>query len=139
MTITNQHTPLTPPQAWDEFEAPCDFAQLPLTTADVASPMCEVKPHSTRYYLLWPYYTMCEVKPHSTRYYLLWLCYTMCEVLLHSTRKSTVAIEYDTMCEVELLQLMLPGYHPRSSCSAGAWGPARSGPSWAAWSRLGSR
>ena len=31
------------PQAWDEFEAPCDFAQLPLTTADVASPMCEVE------------------------------------------------------------------------------------------------
>ena len=30
------------PQAWDEFESPCDFAQLPLTTADVASPMCEV-------------------------------------------------------------------------------------------------
>ena len=31
------------PQAWDEFESPCDFAQLPLTTADVASPMCEVE------------------------------------------------------------------------------------------------
>jgi hypothetical protein len=31
------------PQAWDEFHAPCTFPNIPLSAADVVSPMCEVE------------------------------------------------------------------------------------------------
>ena len=79
------------PQAWDEFESPCDFAQLPLTTADVASPMCEV----------------CRIVPALEC--LLWAC---------NVREGT-ARPLDmshTTPEVERLRLTLPGHPPSSSC-----------------------
>ena len=79
------------PQAWDEFESPCDFAQLPLTTADVASPMCEV----------------CRIVPALEC--LLWAC----NVREGPARPLDMS---HTTPEVERLRLTLPGHPPSSSC-----------------------
>ena len=116
------------PQAWDEFESPCDFAQLPLTTADVASPMCEVcrRVAAALECLLWA----CNVREGPAR--PLDMSHTTPEV--ERLRLTLPGHPPSSSC-----LLKLAGYPPRSSCSAGAWGRARSGASWAGWRRLGSR
>ena len=80
------------PQAWDEFESPCDFAQLPLTTADVASPMCEVcRIVPALECLLWAYATYKRAR------HVRWIC------PIQRQRSSG-------------LGSTLPGYPPSSSC-----------------------
>ena len=93
------------PQAWDEFESPCDFAQLPLTTADVASPMCEVcRIAPALECLLWA----CNVREGPAR--PLDMSHTTPEV----ERLRLTLIRSSP--QFELLELILPGHPPRSSC-----------------------
>ena len=93
------------PQAWDEFESPCDFAQLPLTTADVASPMCEVCRRVPA--LEW---LLCRIGiPIPVLECLLWACN------VREGRARPLDMSHTTP-EVERLRLTLPGDPPSSSC-----------------------